>query len=128
MAENLTDIQDFVAACEVAWNARHAKTITELFCEAGDLLVGNGPRTEGRSAIRAWWVQYFSTQDTAGRNRLSIDSIQLLSADVVLVNLHARVSGPGVPPTEDQMTWVLCRENRRWRIAAMRGQSPTTIH
>lgn len=126
LASPADDVHDFVATYSAAWNRHDEHELGKLFEEGADLIMGSGPRVEGRTQIEQWWKTYFSHIDSRRRGDFQVDSVMVLAHDVYLLNVLTKTGGMDAngEPLETRRargTWILVRHNDSWRIQAMRG-------
>lgn len=124
------DLQQFVASYVDVWNSHGSQKLADFFTEDSDMLMGIQPIISGRAAVERWWSGYFSRIDDGRRLEISIESIRILTADVVIMNV-ATTTGGIHSVTGDRMetrrargTWVIIRSNGDWKINALRAHSP----
>lgn len=123
---SLTDVRARVHAYERAWNSHDASAVAGFYTQDADLVMGNGPRTEGRPAIAAWWARYFSAISDNREGTFQVESLRLLSPDVALANVNtltagASENGEELPARRARGTWILSAKDGEWLIAALRG-------
>ncbi len=118
-------IRAFVDAYEDAFNSHDASAVSAFYRDDAELIVRNGPLTEGRQAIQDWWKRYFS-EPRPYRAIYVVKDVRVVTPDVALVNFV--VTGAADAPTAQPMpvrytraTWLLARqgEGAAWFITAV---------
>lgn len=120
------DIQSRVKAYERAWNTHQASAVAVFFTQDADMIIGNGPRIAGREAIQQWWDGYFAKIAEARGATFAIESLQLITSDVALINVDSITAGRDstgqeLPTRLARGTWVMVRRSGDWWISALRG-------
>ena len=126
----MTDVSNSVIsrvkAYENAWNTHNSDDIVAFFTEDADMVMGNSPIAVGRDAIRDWWEKYFGQIHSTRIGVFTIDSMRIISPEVVLLNIESTTSGfgPGgdiLPERKARGTWILTKSTGDWLISALRG-------
>lgn len=125
-AQSLAEVRAQVKAYERAWNSHDAGRLAVFFTQDADMVMGNGPLISGREAITEWWARYFSAISDHRVGTLEVESLRLLTPDVVLANVSTLTSGRDekgeqLPARRARGTWVLKMQNDQWVISALRG-------
>lgn len=118
-------LRTLVQTFQEAWDAHDATRLAELFTDDADQIMGNGPVTVGRAAIRRWWDTRFAEMERGRRIALTLNSVRLISPDVGVINtvgVSADRDPQGRPRAadEDRGAWVVVNRAGQWRIAALR--------
>lgn len=124
--ETTAQVRSWVERYEDAWNTHKATAVGAFFSEDADMIIGNGPRIVGRESIQAWWARYFSNIDQGRRGTFDIDSIRVITPEVVLVNVDSTTAGresngQELPTRLARGTWVVSRHSSGWQITALRA-------
>lgn len=119
-------VRSWVDAYEKTWNAHEAPAVAAFFSEDADFIAGNGPRIVGRDAIEKRWRSYFSGIDDARNGTFAIESLRVITPDVVLVNISSTTagrdpSGRELPTRLARGTWVVAHQDGEWQISAFRA-------
>jgi uncharacterized protein (TIGR02246 family) len=117
------EIRAFIDAYEDAFNSHDPAAVSKFYRNDADLIVRNGPVTQGRQAIEVWWTSHFA-ETRPYRAILIAKDIRMLTPTVALVNLvatgaTAAVAPPGAPVRYARETWLLARGHEGWLIAAL---------
>lgn len=123
---SLTLVHAQVGAYERAWNSHDASRVAAFYTHDADMVMGNGPQISGREAITEWWARYFSAISDQRAGTFQVESVRLLTPDVVLVNVGTLTGGRDendeeLPPRRARGTWVLTAHDGQWLISALRG-------
>jgi uncharacterized protein (TIGR02246 family) len=121
-----TDVRAQVQAYGRAWNSHDGSAVAAFYTHDADMVMGNGPRIEGREAIAAWWARYFSAISDSRAGTFQVESLRLLAPDVALANVATLTSGRGdddeeLPARRARGTWILTAKDGKWLISALRG-------
>ncbi len=124
--EALTRVRPQVDAYERAWNSHDAGAVAAFFTHDADMVMGNGPRIEGREAIAEWWARYFSAISGNRVVTIELESLRLLSPHVALVNVNTLTAARDgneeeLPARRARGTWILTAQDDQWLISALRG-------
>jgi uncharacterized protein (TIGR02246 family) len=101
-----------------ATNRRDAEGVVETYLPDGDIWIVGHPRISGLNEIRRNEENFYNTPGfKAWEGR--IDTIRFVTPDVALAEGKGRTSldSGGI---DEEFTWVVSRQNGRWRIAAVR--------
>lgn len=120
-------MRTLVQTFQDVWNAHDAARLAELFADDADQIMGNGPVTTGRPAIRRWWEARFAGMERGRSIALSVGSVRMISSDAGVINTVAASGGRDaqaqpLPPSSDRGTWVVVSKAGHWHIAALRVQ------
>lgn len=118
------DIRAFVGAYEETFDSHDAEALSTFYRADADIIVRDSPTVHGAQAIQEWWRAYFA-EPRPYRVLLILKDIKMMSEDVALLNFT--VTGAMVdaanqlrPVRWARATWVILRQNGKWRIAALR--------
>ena len=129
-ADGPDPLYDFIKQYEDSWQSHDGEDLGRFFADDSDMIVGIQPRIVGRKAIADWWDRYFSHIDSGRLLTISIESIQLLSPNVALINVETTTGGSHSETNEilesrrARGTWVVTRRSGDWKISALRAHSP----
>lgn len=124
-ADSSDALKQSVAAFQAAWNAHDAGAVAALFAPDGDLIMADGPVTQGKGAIQQWWRDRFARMGKSTSISLTVRTVRSIASDVALLNVLAKTSGElpqQMGSSEDRGTWVMVRQGGQWRISALRVQ------
>lgn len=121
-----TAILNYVGEYQRAWNTLDAADVAAFFAVDADMVMGNMPAARGRIAIEDWWRQYFDVQEPGRRGTFDVTSLKVLGPGVALVDVKSTTGGTGrsnepLVSRYARGTWLVARQDDRWRITAMRG-------
>jgi len=124
--EPTREIESMVSEYIASWNTHDAAVLAEYFTADADMIMGNGPMLEGRTAIQDWWRDYFAVQEPERRLTIEIRSARAITTDVVVVDVLTTTGGRApqgvdLPARRARGTWVVVRLDGHWLIAALRG-------
>jgi uncharacterized protein (TIGR02246 family) len=111
------------------YNAHDASRMAELFTDDADQIMGSGPLTTGRPAIRRWWEARFTAMPPGRTISLTPSSMRVVSPDVGVINTIAVTAGRDpqgklLPSATDRGSWIAINRAGQWRIAALRVLEP----
>jgi uncharacterized protein (TIGR02246 family) len=111
------------------YNAHDASRMADLFTDDADQIMGPGPLTTGRPAIRRWWESRFTAMAPGRTITLTPSSIRVVSPDVGVINTVAVTAGRDpqgklLPSDTDRGSWIAINRAGQWRIAALRVLEP----
>jgi uncharacterized protein (TIGR02246 family) len=126
MNDTFHELQARVDAYQRAWNTHQASAVAAFFTQDADLILGNEPRIVGREAIQNWWEGYFEKVAATRRGAFAIETLQMLTSDVAILNINSTTSGHDstgqeLPTRLARGTWVMVRRFGDWWISALRG-------
>jgi uncharacterized protein (TIGR02246 family) len=126
MNDTINEIHARVDAYVKAWNTHQASAVAAFFTKDADMIIGNGPRIVGREGIQNSWEVYFENIAPTRRGSFTIETLQLLTPDVAVLNINSTTSGHDskgeqLPTRLARGTWVMVRQSNEWWIAALRG-------
>lgn len=126
MKESFHELNNRVEAYQQAWNTHQASAVATFFTPDADMIIGIGPRVVGREAIQSWWEGYFEKIAATRQGTFSIETHQMLTSDVVILNIHSTTfgidsAGQEMPTRLARGTWIMVRRSDDWWIAALRG-------
>jgi uncharacterized protein (TIGR02246 family) len=109
-----------------SWNTHDAAVLASHFTPDADMIMGNGPMLDDRTAIQDSWRDYFAVQEPERKLTIEIRSTRAIAANVALMNVGTTTGGRAsdgheLPPRKARGTWVLVRQDGEWQISAMRG-------
>jgi uncharacterized protein (TIGR02246 family) len=118
-------LRTLVQTFQTVWDAHDAVRVADLFSEDADQIMGDGPTTVGRQAVRQWWETRFASMEPGRRITLTVGSVRLISPDVGVINTVAVSGGRGLQGQSlasdtDRGTWVVVNRAGQWVIAALR--------
>jgi uncharacterized protein (TIGR02246 family) len=118
-------LRTLVQTFQTVWDAHDAGRLAELFSDDADQIMGDGPTTAGRQAIRQWWQARFASMERGRKITLTVSSARLISPDVGVINTVAVTGGrdsqgQSLPSDTDRGTWVVVNKAGQWLIAALR--------
>jgi uncharacterized protein (TIGR02246 family) len=118
-----SDLRDFVAAYENAYNSNDPSALSGFYTRDADIIVRNLPATRGWQAIQDWWRAYFTGREP--RATFPIDAVRLITPDVALIDVLAasppqNAKGEEMPARQARGTWVVVSREGRWLITALR--------
>ena len=124
--QTLEKVRSQIAAYERIWNTHDGIKLAVFFTNDADMVMGNGPVISGREALGKWWSRYFAAISEKRTGRFKVDSLRLVTPDVVLANIISLTRGGSgddetLPARHARGTWVMVKQDGEWRIAAMRG-------
>lgn len=105
-------------AYENAINKRDAGAVAALFAVNGDLVFVDGPRLQGRNAIRESADKDLKAWPKGRQFKLQVTGSRMLSPDIALVETAATFSEG--PVRSNRGTAVMVRENGKWLISSLR--------
>jgi uncharacterized protein (TIGR02246 family) len=112
-------VQKYVDARE----ARDPKALESLLTGDADQLVSDGTWRKGRETLVRGMLE--SSARTGGNRSISIETIRLLTNEVALAD--GRYKQTGLAAGRDRELWttfLLKRDQKGWRIAAIRNMLP----
>lgn len=126
MKDTIREIHARVDAYQSAWNTHKASAVAAFFTQDADMIIGNGPRIVGREAITNSWAGYFENIAATRRGTFSIQTLQMPTPDVAVLNIDSTTSGhdskgQDLPTRLARGTWVMVRQSNEWWISALRG-------
>jgi uncharacterized protein (TIGR02246 family) len=118
-------LRTIVQTFQDVWATHDAARLTELFTDDADQIMGNGPASVGRPAIRRWWEARFAGMEQGRSITLTVSSVRLISPDAGVINTVAvsggrDPQGQPLPSNTDRGSWVVVNRAGQWRIAALR--------
>jgi uncharacterized protein (TIGR02246 family) len=114
-------LDGIMSGLEKAWNAGDAAAYASHFTDDADFVNIFGLQAKGRTAIVDGHHGIFTTVYKGSVNRLTATQARMLSDDVALVHMRAKLNVPAGPMAgtiEALPSAVLVRENGAWKIAA----------
>lgn len=114
-------IDAIVASLEAAWNAADGDAFAKPFAQDADFVNVRAEHHSGRAAIAAGHTAIFRTIYAGSKNRYSVESARLITADVALAHVNASLdtpSGPMAGRINALFSMVLARTSDSWEIAS----------
>jgi len=126
MNDTFSELHARIESYQLAWNTHQASVVVEFFTQDADLIFGNGPRIVGQEAIQNWWEGYFEKIAVTRRGTFAIETLQMLTSDVAILNIKSTTfghdtMGQEMPTRSARGTWVMVRRSSDWWISAIRG-------
>lgn len=115
------DVASILEAHDAGWNAHDPEQLAGLFVADGTLVTPTGTRVEGHDALVELFASPGPTKQTTSVTR--VESVQFLEDDLVILDAHQTLSGPGVErlgASEARLTAVLRLVDGEWRFVAAR--------
>jgi uncharacterized protein (TIGR02246 family) len=106
-----------VAAHAAAVNRRDARGVASTFTPDADQIIVNGPRANGRDAIRDATQNELSRWPAGRRFTLTMTGARMLTPDIAVIETDATFS-EGLPPNRGTM--VVVRRGNDWLISSLR--------
>jgi uncharacterized protein (TIGR02246 family) len=106
-----------IAAHAAAINRRDGRGVAATFTPDGDQIIFNGPRANGRDAIRDAAHTELSSWPASRRFTLTMAGARMLTPDIAVVETEATFSD-GMAPNRGTM--VLVRRGNEWLISSLR--------
>jgi uncharacterized protein (TIGR02246 family) len=110
--------RDHAKAFENAINKRDAGAVAALFTENADQVLVDGPRLQGRKAIREAADKELKTWPKGRQFKLQVTGSRLLTPDIGVVETTATFSEG--PVRSNRGTAVFVREGGKWLISSLR--------
>jgi uncharacterized protein (TIGR02246 family) len=110
--------RDQAKAYENAINKRDAAAVAALFTENADQILVDGPRLQGRNAIRDAADKELKTWPKGRQFKLQVTGSRMLAPDIGVVETAATFSEG--PVRSNRGTAVVVREGGRWLISSLR--------
>jgi uncharacterized protein (TIGR02246 family) len=122
-ARDEAGIREVVGRYVDAREQQDPRAVEALFTGDADQLVSSGEWRKGRRDVVRGTLE--SSQRTAGKRTITVESVRFLSSDVALVDGRYEITGlPGGASRRMWTTLVLKRGPDGWRIAAIRNMLP----
>ena len=118
-----TAIRDVVRRYVEAREKRDATLLAALFTADADQLTTAGEWRRGRDNVVRGGLA--SSQANPGTRQITIETIRTLAAGVVLADGRYEIRDGQAAPRRMWTTFLLVRDGRDWRIAAIRNMAPT---
>jgi len=116
-------IRDVVKRYVDAREAKDPHAIETLFTTDADQLVSTGEWRKGRAEVVRGTLA--SSQSSAGKRTITVESIRFVAADVVLADARYEItSATGGDSRRMWTTLVLTRSATGWHISAIRNMLP----
>jgi len=110
--------RDHAKAYENAINKRDAAAVAALFTENADQILVDGPRLQGRNAIRDAADKELKTWPKGRQFKLQVTGSRMLTPDIGVVETTATFSEG--PVRSNRGTAVFVREGGKWLISSLR--------
>ena len=115
-------LRDAVKQMENGWNTKSGATFAKPFAEDADYVVINGNHLKGRAMIESGHQRIFDTIYKDTNITLTVKQIRFLRADVAVVHVDGRRTGPTKEVAQDAMlTLMMTKEKQGWVIAAFQN-------
>jgi len=114
-------IRTLVKSYFEARDQRDEKLLASLFTADVDQLVSSGEWRKGRASLVEGTLA--SSARETGKRTIEIETIRYISADVAIADGRYQIAG-AAEARRMWSTFILKRENGRWRIAAIRNMLP----
>lgn len=115
-------MRDAVKQLETGWNTKSGAVFAKPFAEDADYVVINGNYIKGRAAIETGHQRIFDTIYKDTNLTLTVKQIRFLRADVAVVHVDGRRTGPTKEMTSDAvLTLTMTKEKQGWVIAAFQN-------
>jgi len=114
-------LQAAVDAFDAGWNAHDPAVLTAMMTDDAVTVTPFGNRVEGQQAHRQLYASDGPTKQT--QSKTTIGGIQWLADDLVLLDLHQKLEGPGVeqlPSDTASAVLVLRWDGGDWKSSAAR--------
>ena len=119
-------LRDAVKQMETGWNTKSGAVFAKPFAEDADYVVINGNYIKGRAAIENGHQRIFDTIYKDTSLTLTVKQIRFLRADVAVVHVEGRRTGPTKEVAQDAMlTLMMTKEKQGWVIAAFQNTAVT---
>jgi uncharacterized protein (TIGR02246 family) len=120
-------LRDAVKQMETGWNTKSGAVFAKPFAEDADYVVINGNYIKGRPAIENGHQRIFDTIYKDTNLTLTVKQIRFLRADVAVVLVEGRRTGPTKEVAQDAMlTLMMTKEKQGWVIAAFQNTAVAT--
>lgn len=115
-------MRDAVKQLETGWNTKSGALFAKPFAEDADYVIINGNYIKGRSVIESAHQRIFDTIFKNTNITLTVKQIRYLRADVAVVHVEGRRTGPTKELEQDAMlTLMMTKEKQGWVIAAFQN-------
>jgi uncharacterized protein (TIGR02246 family) len=115
-------MRECVKQLETGWNTKSGALFAKPFAEDADYVVINGNYIKGRAAIESGHQRIFDTIYKDTNITLTVKQIRFLRADVAVVHVEGRRSGPVKELMQEAMlTLMMTKEKQGWVIAAFQN-------
>ena len=115
-------MRDAVKQMETGWNTKSGATFAKPFADDADYVVINGAYIKGRAAIENGHQRIFDTIYKDTNLTLSVKQIRFLRADVAVVHVEGRRTGPTKELAQEAvLTLTMTKEKQGWVIAAFQN-------
>ena len=126
--KNVTDdeqaIRKVIADEISAWNRHEADLVPEALAEDYDIVLPTGQYFRGKPHLG----KAFSTILKNAHKVAFVERIRFVRPDVALVDGKFEISGAEIQPyPKGLQTWVMVKENQRWRLVANREMIPVVL-
>ena len=118
------NLRDIVKGLESAWNSGDSVAWAQFFAEDADFIHILGGHFSGRNTIERGHRAIFDTIYKGSTNKLTVNKVRLVSADVALVFLvgELKVTQAGLPPVlHARPTLIAKRMADGWKIVAFQN-------
>lgn len=115
-------MRDAVKQLETGWNTKSGALFAKPFAEDADYVVINGMYIKGRAAIESGHQRIFDTIYKDTNLTLTVKQIRFLRADVAVVHVDGRRTGPTKEAAQEAiLTLLMTKEKQGWVIAAFQN-------
>lgn len=115
-------MRDAVKQLETGWNTKSGALFAKPFAEDADYVIINGNYIKGRAVIESAHQRIFDTIFKDTNITLTVKQIRYLRADVAVVHVEGRRTGPTKELEQDAMlTLMMTKEEQGWVIAAFQN-------
>lgn len=115
-------MRESVKQMETGWNTKSGALFAKPFAEDADYVVINGMYIKGRAAIESGHQRIFDTIYKDTNLTLTVKQIRFVRADVAVVHVDGRRTGPAKEAAQDAMlTLMMTKEKQGWVIAAFQN-------
>lgn len=120
-------MREAVKQMETGWNTKSGALFAKAFAEDADYVVINGNYIKGRATIESQHQRIFDTIFKDTNITLTVKQIRFLRADVAVVHVEGRRTGPTKELAQDAMlTLMMTKEKQGWVIAAFQNTAVAT--
>lgn len=114
-------IRKLIADETIAWNRHEANLTPEALAEDSDIVLPTGQYFKGKPHLG----KAFDTFLKNAHKTTCVDRIRFVRPDVALVDGQFEISGADIQPyPKGLQTWVMVKENQRWKVTANREMIP----
>jgi uncharacterized protein (TIGR02246 family) len=113
-----------------AWNRNDPERMASFWADDGDHFATDGRVARGREEVRSLFADQLSTIFEGSKLTLTVESIQFIRPDVVIVNGDYEIvgahlpDGTSLPPIRGLHTDVWIERDAKWQLIASRPMVP----